>query len=355
MKSESAQAVEVTSVDPSSDDVWLVQTRSGVRSWSLDELDAAFQRGEVDAATLVHTTGMAAWTTLGVIASLDEPIGNDTGTPPEPSSPRAVAPPPASSPRAVAPTQLGPRALLPPPPVSPPAPAAPPAPGDPGSFAPTSANVFGDGGAAMWASITTAHAEGETGLRHHTPIVPFTVRRAFGGALDVLSSVRHTYPRWAAAGPWLFGAALSGIFVFSLYRLANAPAISSAPAQSNASAASTAPSSRDGARLPAVPEADALPVPASRALTARASDGASAGAPPGNDPSRDAAASERLGGDDAASDDSSVLRPRDLRLAPSRSERQLTRSHRAKAKATSAAARKAKARAARKRRAAPRD
>ena len=40
---------------------------------TLDELDEAFQRGEVTADTRVYTSGMRTWETLRVLARLDEP------------------------------------------------------------------------------------------------------------------------------------------------------------------------------------------------------------------------------------------------------------------------------------------
>ena len=57
------------------DATWHVWTRAGVVPMTLDELDQAFQRGEVDAKTRVFTSGMSAWDTLGALANLDDPGG----------------------------------------------------------------------------------------------------------------------------------------------------------------------------------------------------------------------------------------------------------------------------------------
>jgi hypothetical protein len=52
---------------------WHVQLPSGeVRYWSLDELDEAFQRDEVDAKTFVLKVGDTSWQRLGELLGLDE-------------------------------------------------------------------------------------------------------------------------------------------------------------------------------------------------------------------------------------------------------------------------------------------
>ncbi len=54
-------------------DYWHVQLTSGeVRYWSLEELDEAFQRDEVDARTYVLKEGESAWQRLGELLGLDE-------------------------------------------------------------------------------------------------------------------------------------------------------------------------------------------------------------------------------------------------------------------------------------------
>jgi hypothetical protein len=52
---------------------WHVQLPSGeVRYWSLDELDEAFQRDEVDAKTFVLKVGDTTWQKLGELLGLDD-------------------------------------------------------------------------------------------------------------------------------------------------------------------------------------------------------------------------------------------------------------------------------------------
>lgn len=56
-----------------SDEIWHVQLPDGeVRPVSLDELDAAFQSGLIDASAHVYAPGATEWTTLGAIAGLDD-------------------------------------------------------------------------------------------------------------------------------------------------------------------------------------------------------------------------------------------------------------------------------------------
>ncbi|HTV19815.1 MAG TPA: GYF domain-containing protein [Polyangiaceae bacterium] len=310
MKYESAQAFDACPPGPHGDAVWMVKTRSGVRTWSLDELDAAFQRNEVDANTYVFTSGMTEWTPLGVIANLEAAAANDTdvvleddeGDAPDNHARTTPTEPPRSRPVAT------PAALA-----------------DGGSFAPTSVSMFGDGGASMWASITTPNPELQTGLRFQSAVLPFRVRRALGKLLDVLSRQRAEHPRWAAAGPWLFGAALSGIFIVSLYGLANTPAASRLPARSVDSAVaatasdSDAPSRASDARIEETTTRSPSPSPSAAELDV---------------PSAASAAA--------------VVRPNELSFAPSRSDRQLTRPSSAKAKPKATGERNTKARATRK-------
>jgi len=54
-------------------DFWHVQLLTGeVRYWNLDELDEAFQRDEVSAATFVLKQGETTWVRLGELLGLDE-------------------------------------------------------------------------------------------------------------------------------------------------------------------------------------------------------------------------------------------------------------------------------------------
>jgi hypothetical protein len=54
-------------------DFWHVQLLNGeVRYWSLDELDEAFQRSDVDGTTFVLKQGDTTWVRLGELLGLDE-------------------------------------------------------------------------------------------------------------------------------------------------------------------------------------------------------------------------------------------------------------------------------------------
>lgn len=56
----------------SMDDLWFVQLPNGTtRAWSLDQLDAEFQKGTIDERTLVRQ-GVAPWSTLGELLGLDD-------------------------------------------------------------------------------------------------------------------------------------------------------------------------------------------------------------------------------------------------------------------------------------------
>jgi hypothetical protein len=211
--------------------------------------------------------------------------------------------------------------------------------------------VFGSG-ASVWSSIPR-EPELQTGVRLTASRVPFAVRRSFGGVFDFASNLmahlRAVHPRWAAVGPWVFGAGLSGIFVFALYELANAPAgpgvhTRSGPAVSYAAASTTLSSATVNTREPAGSAAPSGPSASlSNAGVARPAPATAA------DDARPASttATASIPNDTAAVDDEGdVLRTRDLKFASSRSERQAT-SARAKARAK-AWSKRSKARAARK-------
>jgi hypothetical protein len=228
--------------------------------------------------------------------------------------------------------------------------------------------VFGNG-ASAWASITPPAPDLQTGVRRNAAVVPFAVRRTFGGVFDFTSNfmthLRAVHPRSAAVGPWVFGAGLSGILVFALYQLANAPAgpgahtrsgpvVSYAAASatlanaavSNAAVSNAAASAREPAAAAAAPSA----------LSARLSNGGAVRPEPGSPAVDDeprattrAASMPNDDGADGASEGSDVVRTRDLKFASSRSERQVTSSGRSKAKAKSKSwSKRSKARAARK-------
>src|ERR1700722_1060488 len=63
----------MSAADTAETDFWHVQLLNGeVRYWSLDELDEAFQRGDVDGTTFVLKQGDTAWVRLGELLGLDE-------------------------------------------------------------------------------------------------------------------------------------------------------------------------------------------------------------------------------------------------------------------------------------------
>jgi hypothetical protein len=354
MKHESAQAVDACPPSPSSEGTWLVKTSSGIHTCTLDELDLAFERGQIDASTPVFTLGMTEWQTLGVVADLDAPAVNDTVAPaaaaPERSSPRNVAPPPRALPSPPSGASAPPRRLTPPPLA------------DGRSFPPTSAAVFGSG-ASVWASITPPAPDLQTGVRRNAAVVPFAVRRTFGGLFDFASNFmahqRAVHPRSAAVGPWVFGAGLTGILVLALYQLANAPPgpgahTRSGPAVSYAAASATVASAAvSNAAASAREPAAAAAAPS--ALSARLSNGGAVRPVPNPTVDDEPRATTRAAsmpnddGADGANEGSDVLRTRDLKFASGRSERQATSSGRSKAKAKSKSwSKRAKARAARK-------
>jgi hypothetical protein len=342
MKHESARAAEAYPISPSSsEDAWLVKTSTGVVTWTLDELDLAFQRGDVDAATPVRTSDMTEWQTLGVVADLDAPAANDVTAPtPEPSSSRRLPPPPARRLPPPPTTASSPQRHLPPPLAN-------------GGSSPPTAAAFGNGTSA-WSTITPA-PEPQTGMRSKAAALPFAVRRRFGSALDVgshlVDHLRAVLPRRAAAGPWLFGAGLSGIFIFGLYQLASAPAhpashtrdgaAASGPAASAAASGSASRAREPAAASATAPDSLSASLSSGGAVRPGTTSRAAAGEPhtatrAASMPSDDAAATRSADGD--------VPGTTELTAASSRSDRGATSSRRAKARAWS---KRTKARAAR--------
>ena len=280
------------------DGVWLVQTSAGIVSMTLDQLDVAFQRGDIDAETRVFSSGMSTWDTLGAVAGLDDPAEND----PAENDP--------------APAHVAGRAphleLV-----------------EGGSFPPTSSASFGSAG-FDWAIGSAPEPLVRTGVRRALTRVPFPLRRAVATLVDALSLSRR---RLLAVGLCLTGAAASVFFVASLYRLGTTSVKESAHAKSGWISARTIPApagDTPAAPLPSEPRRAAgvtparqppvvpsTPVtPVSAALAAASSD-----------------------------DDIAVFRPNELRLAPrARSESRYSRAARVKAKARSRSTAAAKAR-----------
>jgi hypothetical protein len=261
MTSNPAAPVEASSsLSTTIEGTWFVWCRDGMISLTLDELDQAYQRGEVDASSAVFTSGMDGWDTLGNLANLDGAATNGAAAPPEPVS---EDPP---------------------------------------------------------------DAEAQTLVRRSTSVVPYPIRKAAGRLADFNARVRVTHPRLAAAGPWLFGAALSGIFMLSLYELGAA-------------------STRPGAHSPSGSTASRTTASAERPLAVTAS-ALPASAPPVSAKAPIEPMAPRETPPETRASSIETLRPVDLRLAaPTRADAPLTRSARAKARAAKKD-RAAKARAA---------
>jgi hypothetical protein len=88
------------------DDTWLVQLANGdVRMMTLEQLDDAFQKGDVDESTRVRRDGASKWMTLGEELCMSSESQSATSLSPPPPSPQSsisthpvVADVPASSP-----------------------------------------------------------------------------------------------------------------------------------------------------------------------------------------------------------------------------------------------------------------
>jgi hypothetical protein len=303
MKSNPAAPPEAsTAFSTTIEGTWFVQSRDGILSLTLDELDEAFQRGELDASTSVFTAGMDDWDTLGNVANLD---GSTAGK-------GAAGKDAVATPEFISDEDL--EILV--------------EPREAGSFPPTTTGVFGANG-LPWASIIPPESEAHTVVRRSTGFVPYPIRNAAGRVADLNARLRLTHPRLAKAGPWLFGAALSGILVFSLYELGGTRPGARTP--SSTASRTTASGERPlASSATALPSSDP-PASAKAPIPAEPTD------PPETPPETRAGSV-------------TTLRPVDLRLAaPTRTEAKLARSERAKARAAKASgARKAKARSARK-------
>lgn len=221
------------------DESWFVSTRSGVVALTLDELDEAYQRGAIDARTPVFTPGMAAWSTLGALAHLDEGSSENEPTAPPLRAREAVSRP-------------GRHAASYPPTTRDPLHAQPP----------------------FWASITTPLDVPSTGVRRKVGLLPALWRRVVASVAPRGVEPFGARGPFTALGPWLFGAALSAVFAFSVYRLSTLDARPSA----HPAGGGTAPA---GSGIPAhTPAANAGPVTsAGRAGPITAASTATPGAP----------------------------------------------------------------------------
>jgi hypothetical protein len=94
-------------------DFWHVQLLSGeVRYWSLEELDEAFQRDEVDAKTYVLKEGETTWQRLGELLGLDEVAPDVVAVPVAPYSISSTVPPSIAPPSSEAPGALSIRPVV---------------------------------------------------------------------------------------------------------------------------------------------------------------------------------------------------------------------------------------------------
>jgi hypothetical protein len=285
---------------------WFVKTGASIQTMTLDELDEKFQRGEVNAKTPVFTSGMTAWDTLGAVADLEDADDDD-----------ATAVPAARIVEAR--SEVLPRL-------------------DSDSFPPMTAGVFGTD-VAPWASGAPSDREGHTLVRRSTGMLPFPVRKVAGALADHVAKLRLSRPRLVAVGPWLFGAALSCIFIFSLYHLSSA---STGPGAHSKVTARVTPT--DSPPAAAATPLGVSPSPSSPAASNPAP--ARAASTPERGESPKATATPRDAEVARGADD--VLRTADLQTVEStRSDPQLSRSARSRAKAKAWSAKKAKARASR--------
>lgn len=281
------------------DGVWLVHTPAGIVSMTLDQLDVAFQRGDIDAETRVFTAGMSTWDTLGAVAGLDDTAQDD-------AAPAGVV---GRAPHLE---------LI-----------------EGGSFPPTSSATFGARG-LDWAIASTPEQPVRTGVRRALTRVPFPLRRGVAMLLDALALSRR---RLLAVGLCATGAAASVFFVASLYQLGSSSVKQSAHARSGWISARTVPAAVEDTPAATLPP----PSEPRRAVTARQARSLESAAPV-------SAAITAVSSDD----DIAVVRANELRLAPRvRSESRNSRAARVKAKARprSSAAAQASRRASKRRRA----
>ena len=276
-------AREAPAVTNVADGIWLVQTPAGIVSMTLDQLDVAFQRGDIDADTRVVTAGMSTWQTLGAVAGLDDPAEKDGE---------------AASAGAEPPLELiaG------------------------GSFPPTSSAAFNTG-RFDWQSAAAPEQFVQTGVRRALTRVPFPLRRAVATLVDALALSRR---RLVAVGLCVTGVAVSAFFVTSLYRLGSSSVKPGVLAKGGLISARTIPAEAAAVERTS---AAALPVPAEPRGAAQARREAPAA------PATPVSAALRAA---ASDDDIAVVRPNELRLAPRvRSESRNTRAARARVKARS--------------------
>jgi hypothetical protein len=214
-------------------ETWYVATTAGTRAMTLDELDEALARGEVDTSTPVWIPGMSEWEALGMVANLED-------GPPLECTPGKMLEYGLDAERALQSEDGSVR----------------PSVGDirdydPFSFPPPADNIP-DPNRALWASILPASLEPtHTGIR------------------------MRVEPWWRLEGtkmPWI-GLMLSGTFVLCMSLLGVARLLFAEPAPAHVRAATLTlqPSSAPELGPAAALEPGAAPVDASASLTPQSS------------------------------------------------------------------------------------
>jgi hypothetical protein len=85
------------------DELWFVELPDGrTRAMSLEELDAAYQAGQIEESTRLRKDGETEWTTLAVVAGLGEDDADPFGA----TVPSAPPPPVSTGPSSLAPYAL---------------------------------------------------------------------------------------------------------------------------------------------------------------------------------------------------------------------------------------------------------
>jgi hypothetical protein len=274
------------------DDNWLVMTRAGIASMTLDELDQAFQRGEVDAQTRVFTAGMSAWDTLGALANLDDPS-------PQVET-QGASPPPLpygqSAHASLEPTYAS-------------------------CFPPMAYSTTAAGGTEWW-QLT----QQTTGVQRSPGRLQLATRRASARLADAFAALRGARQRLAVVGLWALGTALSVSFIFALYRFSSSSTQPAGRAQSSSGSLRTPQGSAAVAGSVAAP----APLETARGGAAqpaeRAAPRPAAGASEPSSPLQTATLS-------SASEGIAVVRPSELRRTPMTQERvRLSRTARARAR-----------------------
>jgi hypothetical protein len=170
---------------------WLVWDGKDVRSLTLDELDEAFQRGDIGPATKVFTSGMSTWQTLGVLANLDD-AGNDLERP-------AQQPAPA---RASTGTVRRPA--------------------EQGSIPPLNLGIPAQLGAKWW-HATALTPQPITGVQRRPGVLMLALRQVLAWLQNGASRSGQPRRQLALSGWWAVGGALSALLIAALHQVVTSP------------------------------------------------------------------------------------------------------------------------------------